>query len=36
MLDRITQGAGARRPVRGIVGRLGVGLNTNRPIREAP
>ena len=35
MLDRITQGAGARRPVRGVVGRLGVGLNTNRAIREA-
>jgi glycine betaine/proline transport system permease protein len=35
MLDRITQGAGARRPVRGVVGRLGVGLNTNRGIREA-
>ncbi|MDQ6795113.1 MAG: ABC transporter permease subunit, partial [Chloroflexota bacterium] len=35
MLDRITQGAGARRPIRGVVGRLGVGLNTNRAIREA-
>jgi glycine betaine/proline transport system permease protein len=35
MLDRITQGAGARRPMRGVVGRLGVGLNTNRAIREA-
>ena len=34
VLDRITQGAGARRPTRGVVGRLGVGLNTNRPIRE--
>ncbi|HEY0442592.1 MAG TPA: ABC transporter permease subunit [Candidatus Limnocylindrales bacterium] len=35
MLDRITQGAGQRRPIRGVVGRLGVGLNTNRGIREA-
>jgi glycine betaine/proline transport system permease protein len=36
MLDRITQGAGARKPIRGVVGRLGVGLNSNRVSREAP
>jgi glycine betaine/proline transport system permease protein len=35
MLDRITQGAGERRSVRGVVGRLGVGLNSNRVTREA-
>jgi len=35
MLDRITQGAGQRRNVRGVVGRLGVGLNSNRVSREA-
>jgi glycine betaine/proline transport system permease protein len=35
MLDRITQGAGQRRSVRGVVGRLGVGLNSNRASREA-
>ena len=35
MLDRITQGAGERRSVRGVVGRLGVGLNSNRATREA-
>ena len=35
MLDRITQGAGERRSVRGVVGRLGVGLNSNRAPREA-
>jgi glycine betaine/proline transport system permease protein len=33
-LDRITQGAGQRRSVRGLVGRLGVGMNTNRAPRE--
>jgi glycine betaine/proline transport system permease protein len=35
MLDRITQGAGERRPVRGVVARLGVGLNSNRVPKEA-
>lgn len=35
VLDRITQGAGERRSVRGVVGRLGVGLNSNRVTREA-
>jgi glycine betaine/proline transport system permease protein len=35
MLDRITQGAGERRSVRGVVGRLGVGLNSNRVTKEA-
>ncbi len=35
MLDRITQGAGERRSVRGVVGRLGVGLNSNRVTPEA-
>ena len=35
-LDRITQGAGQRRSVRGVVGRLGVGLNSNRVTREVP
>ena len=35
VLDRITQGSGRRRSVRGVVGRLGVGLNTNRVMREA-
>jgi glycine betaine/proline transport system permease protein len=35
VLDRITQGAGQRRSVRGVVGRLGVGLNSNRVTREA-
>lgn len=35
MLDRITQGAGERRAVRGVVGRLGMGLNSNRVTREA-
>ncbi|TMF34785.1 MAG: ABC transporter permease subunit [Chloroflexi bacterium] len=35
MLDRITQGTGQRRSVRGVVGRLGVGLNSNRASREA-
>jgi glycine betaine/proline transport system permease protein len=35
MLDRITQGAGKRRSARGVVGRLGMGLNSNRVSREA-
>lgn len=35
VLDRITQGAGERRSVRGVVGRLGVGLNSNRVPQEA-
>jgi glycine betaine/proline transport system permease protein len=35
VLDRITQGAGQRRSVRGVVGRLGVGLNSNRVPKEA-
>jgi glycine betaine/proline transport system permease protein len=35
VLDRITQGAGERRTVRGVVGRLGVGLNSNRVTQEA-
>jgi len=35
VLDRITQGTGQRRSVRGVVGRLGVGLNSNRISREA-
>jgi glycine betaine/proline transport system permease protein len=35
VLDRITQGSGRRRSVRGVVGRLGVGFNSNRVEREA-
>ena len=35
VLDRITQGAGERRSIRGVVGRLGVGLNSNRVTQEA-
>jgi glycine betaine/proline transport system permease protein len=35
MLDRITQGAGQRRSSRGLVARLGVGLNSNRVPKEA-
>jgi glycine betaine/proline transport system permease protein len=35
MLDRITQGPGQRRTGRGFIGRLGIGLNSNRVNREA-
>jgi len=35
VLDRMTQGWGRRRSVRGVVGRLGVGFNSNRVEREA-
>jgi len=35
MLDRITQGTGQRRSTRSVVGRLGIGLNSNRVSREA-